>query len=486
MTAHSERRHRTAIVRGTLSRPVRLAVDLGLITTDSTFFDYGCGRGEDIAGLTAAGVPAAGWDPHFNPDAHKTAAEVVNLGYVINVIPAEAERRDAALHAWRLAERVLVVSARLEAERRNLAAGRVCGDGFLTGHGTFQKFYTQAQLRTWIEAALEADTVAIAPGVFVAFKAEHDANEFFLRTRRRRSVAVAASRSDRIYDEHRDAIDALIGFFADRGRLPAKTERPDLKDSLIDAAGSLRRAWRVAAAVTPGTDWDAVAAERRSDLLVDLALLNLNRQPTFTGLPEATRHDVRGLVGSYKQATTEADRLLFSAGDPQVISKAADASTVGKRLPGALHAHKSALQDLPPVLRVYEGCARWLVGDVDGANLVKLSTDKPKVSYLEYPGFDRDPHPVLRRTTYVRIGALDVDERDYSQSDNPQILHRKECFVGDDYPLRDKFARLTAQEERFGLFSGDTRDIGNMRGWQQRLVASGVELRGHRVVRRQG
>ena len=53
-------------------------------------------------------------------------------------------------------------------------------------------------------------------------------------------------------------------------------------------------------------------------------------------------------------------------------------------------------------------------------------------------------------------------------------------------PLRDKFARLTAQEERFGLLSGDTRDIGNLRGWQQRLVASGVELRGHRVVRRQG
>ena len=90
---------------------------------------------------------------------------------------------------------------------------------------------------------------------------------------------------------------------------------------------------------------------------------------------------------------------------------------------------------------------------------------------------------MLRRTTYVRIGALDVDERDYSQSDNPPILHRKECFVGDDYPLRDKFARLTAQEERFGLLSGDTRDIGNLRGWQQRLAACGVALRGHRVVR---
>ena len=186
--------------------------------------------------------------------------------------------------------------------------------------------------------------------------------------------------------------------------------------------------------MTPGTDWDAVAAERRSDLLVDLALLNLNRRPTFTGLPEDTPRTFEGWSGHTSRHHRSRPSAVLSrrpAGDPLTPP---DASTVGKRLPGALYAHKSALQDLPPVLRVYEGCARWLVGEVDGANLVKLATDRPKISYLEYPGFDRDPHPVLRRTTYVRIGALDVDERDYSQSDNPPILHRKECFVGGDYP----------------------------------------------------
>lgn len=486
MTAHADLRHRTAIIRGTLSRPVRLAVDLDLIGADSTFFDYGCGRGEDVAGLADAGIHATGWDPHFNPDANKTAAEVVNLGYVINVIADPSERRDTVLDAWQLTERVLVVSARLDIERRNLSAGRACGDGFLTGHGTFQKFYKQSELRGWLDEVLETETVAIAPGVFVAFKHESDANEFLLRTRRRRQVAIAVSRSDGIYDEHRSSIDALIGFFADRGRLPAKTEQPDLQQDLFDAVGSVRRAWRVAVAVTPETDWDTVVTERRLDLLVDLALLKLNRRPTFTGLPEATRYDVRGLVGSYKQATAEADRLLFSAGDPQVVSDAADESTVGKRLPGALYIHQSALHELPHVLRVYEGCARWLVGEVPGANLIKLATDIAKVSYLAYPDFDRDPHPVLRRTTYVRLGALDVDERDYSESDNPPILHRKEAFVADDYPQRDKFARLTAQEERFGLLSGDTREIGYLRGWQERLAACDVALRGHRVVRRQG
>ena len=483
MSTRTDRRHRTAIARGTLSRPVRLATDLRLITSDGTFFDYGCGRGEDVAGLVDSGVHATGWDPHFKPDAKKTCAEVVNLGYVINVIPDPTERRDAVLDAWRLTERVLVVSARLDIERRHLSGCRVHGDGFLTGHGTFQKFYRQSELRSWLDDVLETETVAIAPGVFVAFKAEHDANEFLLRTRRRRRLAVAVSRSDRIYDEHRGDIDALIGFFAERGRLPVKTEDLHLQDKLVDAAGSIRRAWRVAVAVTPDTDWAAVTAERRLDLLSDLALLKLNRRPTFTELPETTRHDVRGLAGSYKNATAEADRLLFSAGNMQVISRAADESPVGKRLPGALYVHESALPDVPHVLRVYEGCARWLVGEVDGANLIKLATDRPKVSYLEYPDFDRDPHPALRRTTYVNIGALDVDERDYSDSENPPILHRKESFVAGDYPLRNKFAHLTAQEERFGLLSGDTRVIGNLRGWQESLKAHGVALRGHRVVR---
>ncbi len=483
MNTQAENRHRTAMVRGVLSRPVQLAADLGLVATGGTFFDYGCGRGDDIAGLSRAGVAAKGWDPHFKPDAKKTSAEVVNLGYVINVIPDLSERRDAVLDAWDLTQKALVVSARLNSELRTMSRGQPHGDGFITGHGTFQKFYSQGELRSWLDTILESETVAIAPGIFVAFKAEADTNEFLIRTRHRRRHAVKVSRSDRIYDQHREPIDALMEFYSERGRLPAQTEQLDLQEKLKEAAGSLRRAWRVAVTVTPETDWDTVSAERRLDLLVDLALLKLNRRPTFTALPETTRHDVRGLIGSYKQATAEADKLLFTAGDSQVVASAADQSPVGKRLPTSLYLHESALHGLPHVLRVYEGCARWLVGEVEGANIIKLATDKPKVSYLEYPDFDKDPHPALWRTTFVRIGALDIDERNYSASENPPILHRKEIFVANDYPLRQKFVRLTAQEERFGLLATETRTIGNLRGWQERLIECGVTLRGHRVVR---
>jgi hypothetical protein len=51
-----------------------------------------------------------------------------------------------------------------------------------------------------------------------------------------------------------------------------------------------------------------------------------------------------------------------------------------------------------------------------------------------------------------------------------------------DDPLRAKFARLTAQEERAGLLD-QTATIGTRSGWVERLRERGYALRGHRLVR---
>jgi hypothetical protein len=73
--------------------------------------------------------------------------------------------------------------------------------------------------------------------------------------------------------------------------------------------------------------------------------------------------------------------------------------------------------------------------------------------------------------------------RNYRKSPKPPILHRKELFVTEDYPHYAKFARLTAQEERWGLFEGDGA-IGNREHWAARVADCGAELRGHRLVKR--
>ena len=211
--------HRTAIVRGDFSRPTRLALTYGLINDDHDFFDYGCGRGEDIKLLADKGYSASGWDPFHFPEGTKEEADIVNIGFVVNVIAEPSERVNALKSAWELSRKVLVVSARLNNERRTLGASRSYGDGYITGNGTFQKFFSQAELRQWIEAILETDAIAIAPGIFLVFRREEDANAFLLNHRPRRIVTVKVSFADRIYDENRDLLHELMTFFTYRGRL---------------------------------------------------------------------------------------------------------------------------------------------------------------------------------------------------------------------------------------------------------------------------
>lgn len=68
-------RYRTAIRRLGNSRSVALAQAHGLITADSSFFDYGRGLGEDVHLLKTAGIHAEGCDPHYRPNGVVQAAD---------------------------------------------------------------------------------------------------------------------------------------------------------------------------------------------------------------------------------------------------------------------------------------------------------------------------------------------------------------------------------------------------------------------------
>jgi len=83
---------------------VRIALERELINSDTTVFDYGCGLGDDLLGLQAMGVEAFGWDPIHRPDGERLEADVVNLGYVTNVIDDATERSETLKDAWRFAK----------------------------------------------------------------------------------------------------------------------------------------------------------------------------------------------------------------------------------------------------------------------------------------------------------------------------------------------------------------------------------------------
>ena len=57
-----------------------------------------------------------------------------------------------------------------------------------------------------------------------------------------------------------------------------------------------------------------------------------------------------------------------------------------------------------------------------------------------YPTLRPRRHPTLSSAITVNLKKLSVDWRDYSRSDNPPLLHRKEEFVGRDDPRRALYA----------------------------------------------
>src|SRR5438105_3181090 len=106
---------------------------------------------------------------------------------------------------------------------------------------------------------------------------------------------------------------------------------------------------------------------------------------------------MRAFFGTYTRACSQADELLFKAGDPSAIDEACKRSPVGKLLPDDLYVHRSALDILEPLLRISEGCGRAYLGEIEGANIIKIHRRSGKLSYLVYPDFERDPHPALWR-----------------------------------------------------------------------------------------
>ncbi len=481
MTALSIARHRTALNRTDLSRPVRLALEDGLITQETSVFDYGCGKGNDLRLLRSRGIRCDGWDPTYHPHNERSPADVVNLGYVINVIEDLTERVAALRNAWTLTQKLLAVSARLTLEAAS-GSQTPYEDGCLTRLGTFQKYFDQRELREWIDQSLGVSSVPAAPGIFYVFR-DPDLQQSFIASRYRRQAAAPRQRqSDLLFEQHKTLFEPLIAFLTARGRLPDESELPQAP-AICQAVGSLNRAFGIIRRVTGDEEWKRIQDERSQDLLMYLALSRFDGRPRFSQLPRDLQLDVRAFFATYGRACDTADKLLFSAGDSRKVDEACRTSPVGKLTPAALYVHVSALSHLPSILRVYEGCARAYIGAVEGANIVKLHRGSPQMSYLSYPEFERDPHPALAASLVVPLQTFRIRYHDYKDSKNPPILHRKEEFLPPDHPLRSKFARLTCQEEKWGLYE-QPETIGTREGWEKVLAEGGVRLSGHRLLQR--
>lgn len=472
-------RHKAAMFRTELSKPVRLALEANLFEAETTFFDYGCGYGGDVQRMQEKGYTSAGWDPYYAQESPPAPADIVNLGYVINVIESLPERRDALIHAWNLTQKVLIVSAQVlirDPDNHEV----IYGDGIITRRNTFQKYYEQEELKSYIDQVLKVDAIPVALGIYFVFR-DPVAAETFRATRirtclRTPRIRVAVKR----FADFQTELEPLMAFFRDRGRLPAPGELPAPQELvLVNEFGSIRRAFNVILQATDVNEWDKIADRRRQDLLVYLGLTHFGERPKLSQLSPALKQDFIKLLGSYKAASTLADLMFFSLSNPRLIAQTCHQSPIGQKSYQTLWVHHSALSELEPLLRLYEGCANRTIGRLDEATIIKFYMNQPQISYLVCPDFDTDPHPRITTVMHIDLRDLQVTYRDY-HSDNAPVLYQKEQLVAPDYPLYETFAKLSRQERNWGLLE-NLEVFQTRRQWLQCLADHCAEIRHHRL-----
>ncbi|WP_220092806.1 DNA phosphorothioation-associated putative methyltransferase [Paraburkholderia unamae] len=467
------RRHLTALSRAVISTPVQLLQRYGFLDAERSFFDYGCGRGGDINALACIGVSARGWDPYFCPDEPLKAADTVNLGFVINVIENPAERVEALSKAFALAKTVLCVSVMLN---NGNAAGKPYRDGFLTSRNTFQKYFSQAELRDYLELALDREAFMVAPGIAFVF-ATAEEEQRFASTRFRRhglartliqvqrtrfKVALPARTADHRPSgsklhlaQERANLAPLWATTLELGRHPEPDEVPVL-NSIIDEFGSLNRALRKLQRHFDQTLLASAALIRADDLCLTLAMQQFNRRPPYRSLDERFQRDIKAFFGNYRVAQNTGLRLLQEAANPaSILDACRRASSAGLGYLDGTHSlqlHISLVERLPVVLRVYVNCGLRLWDSLSEIQLIKIHIESGKLSLMEFEDFDSAPLPRLLRRIKVNLRKLDYDIFDYGTEQYPMpFLYHKSRYLNEEHPGYAEQAAFDEALERIGI-----------------------------------
>lgn len=455
-------RHRTALSRAALSMPVRTLLENDILRQNDTYFDYGCGLGDDVAGLVALGYDASGWDPHFAPREPKREAEVVNLGFVLNVIEDPAERVEVLVDAWSHTRRILAVST-LVTGRENYSQADSFEDGLVTVRNTFQKHFEPGELAGLIEHALHAEPVPVELGLCYVFRDIGDQQDFLSRRTRRvidweqihqrlrllRPARVRAS----LYERHTELLDDFWRTLLELGRLPRPEEYGRIEE-LRATRLTPNQAARLFVEKYGEEPLNEARQRRREDLLVYLAAGEFQKRRTpFARLSNPLRWDIKAFFGLYAGACDEARELLFASGDSDEIEAAIADLDFGwfDAREGHFTVHRSLLDRLPAILRIYVECAARLYGDPRQADLIKLHVYSGKLTFLHFDDFEGKTLPELVTRVKIDLRRLFVLVVDHGEGPQHQILFFKERFLGPEHPGREAMDRYSRRLRKLGI-----------------------------------
>ncbi len=165
------------------------------------------------------------------------------------------------------------------------------------------------------------------------------------------------------------------------------------------------------------------------------------------------QRDIKAFFGDYGAAQAQARELLFQIADTQAIAdtcRTASEHGLGWLEAGeSLQLHSSLIEQLPPLLRVYIGCAAVLYGDLRGADLVKVHIGSGKVSLMRYDDFEGRALPRMVERVKIKLRQQDVDYFAYGAGTGyvPPYLFHKSRYLNEEF-LR--YPEQLAFEEALG------------------------------------
>jgi len=434
-------RHRTAIDRNKLSQPMNALARHNYINGEYSILDYGCGKGDDVRELEAHGINVTGWDPVHNPDVEYNNHDIVNLGFVLNVIEDRQERTDTLIDAWKHADKLLIVSVMVAGESV-ISQYTPYKDGIITSRNTFQKYYSQGEIRYYIESSLNVDAIAAGQGIFIIFKDKLEEQLFLVeRQHIKRDWTQKTQRQLALKEKaiKKDVIDKNIELFTDYwqttlelGRIPANNEF-EFSDQIRRICGSHNKAHQALLKHFGSEVYNESSEKRKEDLIVYFALGMFEKRKTQSKMPDSLKRDIKAFFPSYNGALEQAREILFSVGSPLIIGETCNSAHEILKS-GYLedsHSytfHKKLLGELPAELRIYIGCATQLYGDIDNFQLIKAHIRSGKVSLMRYDNWDKE-EPLLVERIKIRLRDLDIDFFDYSGKFEPVPLINKSIFI---------------------------------------------------------
>lgn len=441
ISASEIERHKTAIDRNKLSAPMQILARHNYLDGEWTVLDFGCGKGDDVRELEAHGIDVSGWDPVHYPDGKLISSDIVNLGFVLNVIEDRGERNETIKRAWEYADKLLIVAVMIAGES-TIQQFTPYKDGIITSRNTFQKYYSQSEIRSYIETTLDENAVAVGQGVFIVFKDKMEEQIFLLerqhvrrdwqqKTQRQIKTRVSTLQKD-IIDKHLELFTDFWETSLELGRIPANNEF-EFSDQIRRIAGSHNKAHQALVKHFGNELFEEAQQKRKDDLLVYFALGLFGKRKPQTKMPESLKRDIKYFYNSYKEAIEQSTEVLFSVGNPILIeeacNKAYEQIKSGELTKGHSYTfHKQYLGDLPPELRIYIGCATQLYGDLENFHLVKAHMTSGKVSIMRYDDWNKDI-PLLVERIKIKMRDQDVDFFDYGGKFTPPPLENKHLFI---------------------------------------------------------